>query len=406
MNIAQTRSEELSSDFSNRLPLHWEMKMDPITGWPFFVDHANRRTTWDDPRWHGYSSSLYDQGWPARGGLRSNSNLPFWGNDDSGWDYRPAYSHHRAPPPSRHACAASAPGEFDTNSEWDDYDDEYYYPAYYYGDPSGNQGYRPPNRQHFGNFWQPPSTSRAPQKVQSAKRPRSTANSRTASTNSGTRRQQNSTSPLTPSCSKDTISPPPPPPPPSSQLQPPTTAAPVSAQQSDAAKDHSRGAVSLHHPSSADATGDANTSSTDANTTDPNTGDANTSYPNTNTNNAVQEDMEQGSIQDEEATQESEDMPSSGKDDSPLVPAEEILSRLNKLNQLREKAEECREGVESFEGSKGRKGYVFLEESLMSVLLQVDRVDTLGDSQVRTARKALVRTIQSLLDQLEMAAAN
>lgn len=32
------------------LPINWEMKMDPITGWPFFLDHDSRRTTWEDPR--------------------------------------------------------------------------------------------------------------------------------------------------------------------------------------------------------------------------------------------------------------------------------------------------------------------------------------------------------------------
>lgn len=32
------------------LPRDWEMKMDPMTGWPFFVDHLNRHTTWHDPR--------------------------------------------------------------------------------------------------------------------------------------------------------------------------------------------------------------------------------------------------------------------------------------------------------------------------------------------------------------------
>ncbi|XP_069823839.1 BAG family molecular chaperone regulator 3 [Dendropsophus ebraccatus] len=32
------------------LPPGWEMKLDPHTGWPFFVDHNNRSTTWSDPR--------------------------------------------------------------------------------------------------------------------------------------------------------------------------------------------------------------------------------------------------------------------------------------------------------------------------------------------------------------------
>nr|XP_033798458.1 BAG family molecular chaperone regulator 3 isoform X1 [Geotrypetes seraphini] len=32
------------------LPPGWEMKLDPHTGWPFFVDHNSRATTWSDPR--------------------------------------------------------------------------------------------------------------------------------------------------------------------------------------------------------------------------------------------------------------------------------------------------------------------------------------------------------------------
>ncbi|XP_069608754.1 BAG family molecular chaperone regulator 3 [Ranitomeya imitator] len=32
------------------LPPGWDMKLDPHTGWPFFVDHNNRTTTWCDPR--------------------------------------------------------------------------------------------------------------------------------------------------------------------------------------------------------------------------------------------------------------------------------------------------------------------------------------------------------------------
>ncbi|XP_056408021.1 BAG family molecular chaperone regulator 3 [Hyla sarda] len=35
---------------SEPLPPGWEMKLDPHTGWPFFVDHNNRTTTWSDPR--------------------------------------------------------------------------------------------------------------------------------------------------------------------------------------------------------------------------------------------------------------------------------------------------------------------------------------------------------------------
>uniref|UniRef100_UPI00398F7330 BAG family molecular chaperone regulator 3 isoform X2 n=1 Tax=Pristiophorus japonicus TaxID=55135 RepID=UPI00398F7330 len=35
---------------TDALPPGWEVKIDPQTGWPFFVDHNTRSTTWSDPR--------------------------------------------------------------------------------------------------------------------------------------------------------------------------------------------------------------------------------------------------------------------------------------------------------------------------------------------------------------------
>nr|XP_020454672.1 BAG family molecular chaperone regulator 3 isoform X2 [Monopterus albus] len=40
----------MASNDNDPLPLGWEIKIDPQTGWPFFVDHNNRTTTWNDPR--------------------------------------------------------------------------------------------------------------------------------------------------------------------------------------------------------------------------------------------------------------------------------------------------------------------------------------------------------------------
>uniref|UniRef100_A0A3B5L6D7 Uncharacterized protein n=1 Tax=Xiphophorus couchianus TaxID=32473 RepID=A0A3B5L6D7_9TELE len=40
----------MATNDSEPLPLGWEVKIDPHTGWPFFVDHNNRTTTWNDPR--------------------------------------------------------------------------------------------------------------------------------------------------------------------------------------------------------------------------------------------------------------------------------------------------------------------------------------------------------------------
>ena len=32
------------------LPQGWEMKVDPVSGKPFFIDHKTRTTSWEDPR--------------------------------------------------------------------------------------------------------------------------------------------------------------------------------------------------------------------------------------------------------------------------------------------------------------------------------------------------------------------
>ncbi|XP_040530804.1 BAG family molecular chaperone regulator 3 isoform X3 [Gallus gallus] len=51
---AATHSPLLQTESgSEPLPPGWEIKVDPQTGWPFFVDHNSRTTTWSDPRLRG-----------------------------------------------------------------------------------------------------------------------------------------------------------------------------------------------------------------------------------------------------------------------------------------------------------------------------------------------------------------
>ncbi|XP_045926711.1 BAG family molecular chaperone regulator 3 [Micropterus dolomieu] len=52
MNGMKTQSpiQTMANNDNDPLPLGWEVKIDPQTGWPFFVDHNNRTTTWNDPR--------------------------------------------------------------------------------------------------------------------------------------------------------------------------------------------------------------------------------------------------------------------------------------------------------------------------------------------------------------------
>ncbi|XP_044295850.1 BAG family molecular chaperone regulator 3 isoform X1 [Varanus komodoensis] len=53
------------------LPPGWEVKIDPQTGWPFFVDHNNRTTTWNDPRTQG---DHLKEGQSANGPSRNSPN--------------------------------------------------------------------------------------------------------------------------------------------------------------------------------------------------------------------------------------------------------------------------------------------------------------------------------------------
>ena len=51
MDSVRTQSPIVAMANNNDpLPLGWEIKIDPQTGWPFFVDHNNCTTTWNDPR--------------------------------------------------------------------------------------------------------------------------------------------------------------------------------------------------------------------------------------------------------------------------------------------------------------------------------------------------------------------
>uniref|UniRef100_A0A5F8H8E8 BAG family molecular chaperone regulator 3 n=1 Tax=Monodelphis domestica TaxID=13616 RepID=A0A5F8H8E8_MONDO len=56
------------------LPPGWEIKIDPQTGWPFFVDHNNRTTTWNDPRVPPEGPKPNRSPWREKGALRTQEN--------------------------------------------------------------------------------------------------------------------------------------------------------------------------------------------------------------------------------------------------------------------------------------------------------------------------------------------
>ncbi|XP_071402028.1 BAG family molecular chaperone regulator 3 [Centroberyx affinis] len=66
MNNMRTQSPivAMANHNNDPLPLGWEVKIDPQTGWPFFVDHNNRTTTWNDPRHDAKKVSQLSQNGP------------------------------------------------------------------------------------------------------------------------------------------------------------------------------------------------------------------------------------------------------------------------------------------------------------------------------------------------------
>ncbi|CAH1772402.1 unnamed protein product [Owenia fusiformis] len=59
----QQRQQRAQPPVNNEpLPPDWEMLIDPQTGWPFFVNHREQKTTWSDPRRHSHATSGHQDG--------------------------------------------------------------------------------------------------------------------------------------------------------------------------------------------------------------------------------------------------------------------------------------------------------------------------------------------------------
>ncbi|XP_062927999.1 BAG family molecular chaperone regulator 3 [Mobula hypostoma] len=71
---------------ADALPPGWEVKIDPQTGWPFFVDHNTRTTTWSDPRLEsqkerqGVHNGPHPSGYPQP----SQDHSKLWHGKESG----------------------------------------------------------------------------------------------------------------------------------------------------------------------------------------------------------------------------------------------------------------------------------------------------------------------------------
>jgi hypothetical protein len=82
----------------------------------------------------------------------------------------------------------------------------------------------------------------------------------------------------------------------------------------------------------------------------------------------------------------------------PPSPADIKLAR---IKSIVEKTEGIEEKIAEFEDPAQNKKYLYISETLMKILLDLDTVDSEGFDNVRKARKEGVKTVQALVDKLE-----
>lgn len=74
---------------------------------------------------------------------------------------------------------------------------------------------------------------------------------------------------------------------------------------------------------------------------------------------------------------------------------------INKIAEIMKKTVELQEKISAYGGVPGSKDYIYIEESLVAVLLQLDKIETNGNVDIRKARKSAVCQVQQMLTDLE-----
>ncbi|RDD40779.1 BAG domain-containing protein Samui [Trichoplax sp. H2] len=111
-----------------------------------------------------------------------------------------------------------------------------------------------------------------------------------------------------------------------------------------------------------------------------------------------EEGEDQSKTTDEEMTTEIVD---SNDTSSDKESAEYCTMQLEKVKSLEDTVQELALKVETFYGSKKDKEYLYIDESLTRVLLELDQVETRGIQQIRDARKLVATFVNNIIDELE-----
>ena len=88
-------------------------------------------------------------------------------------------------------------------------------------------------------------------------------------------------------------------------------------------------------------------------------------------------------------------------DSQPKTKTTEEQQKLDEIESVLAKAKELIPRVQAFKGSKQDKEYLYLEEHLTRCILSLDLVETDGQEQLKSARRAAVKEILSIVNDLE-----
>lgn len=325
------------------LPPNWEMKMDLFTGWPFFVDHPNRRTTWLDPR--------YDPGV-----LRSSRG------------YHPSNHWYNGIPNSHTMGYPYADPYYANPYRSDPYHvNPFCYDTLFSDYPLKKSGLPNPNTPRCGKSQTSVATKQNIETKPSVPDRHSSPHPSTSST------------PLSPPPSKDAAlrvtSPSP-----SSENRPSVTepvvpAVPVEVTGTDSevdpvVKDNDA------PPASAEMDNESEV-------------DTNIQQEVGNKSDNMQEETGDGS---NDVTME---------DDS-VLSENNIKAKIELIDSIAAEATaNLKSRIESFQGTVSSKEYLYISETLLSVILKLDGVSTDGNERIRNHRKGTIVSIQDMLRELE-----
>ncbi|KAJ8321874.1 hypothetical protein KUTeg_000345, partial [Tegillarca granosa] len=339
------------------LPQGWEMLFDQTTGWPYFIDHNNRSTTWEDPR----LQMRQQYGTPPRhipGGNHSQGvSSPFVreipvhhvSTGPQASSHGHGHPQTQSPPPQQgpygysiyrgqpgHTTPPQAPGHPQPESQQPHYPEQRSIPIVHetsrqpsqpqYPQQQG-QGY--PQQGQYAQFPQQSNVQGYPQGPQHPGAP-----PQHAQHPGGPPQHQQQSRPMPSEHSQDTHS-----------------SGPVPNYKNQRSQDQEK-------PQS-QRTRDEMDSNTHAN----------------------------GS-RHEEASSEPP------KVKTPLDKIQDILTAVRELEDR----------VNSFSGTKKEKEYKYLEEMLTRSMLQLDGIESGADDKIRQSRRQAVKEIQAALDQLELKA--